>query len=162
MAGPALFHHERITTTEAKAKAIRGLPDGMITLAKRESLHARRQVLRLMPDETVVKKLFDTVAARYGERHGGYTRIIKAGKSVGRTKALCRRGSALGRTPCNGAATAARERGLRCFKSMWGVRRRRCRSSSRERARPAKALASPSAARRTPACSSARAATATT
>ncbi len=79
----ALFRHERITTTEAKAKAIRGLADRMITLAKRESLHARRQVLRLVPDETVVKKLFDTVAARYGERQGGYTRIIKAGHRAG-------------------------------------------------------------------------------
>ncbi|MBI4608652.1 MAG: 50S ribosomal protein L17 [Candidatus Rokubacteria bacterium] len=79
----ALFRHERITTTEAKAKAVRGLADGMITLAKRESLHARRQALRLVPDETVVKKLFDTVAARYAERHGGYTRIVKAGHRAG-------------------------------------------------------------------------------
>lgn len=79
----ALFHHERITTTEAKAKAVRGLADRMITLAKREHLHARRQVLRLVPDEAVVKKLFDTVAARYAERPGGYTRIIKAGHRAG-------------------------------------------------------------------------------
>ena len=79
----ALFRHERITTTEAKAKAVRGLADRMITLAKRESLHARRQVLRLVPDETVVKKLFDTVAARYAERSGGYTRIVKVGHRAG-------------------------------------------------------------------------------
>ena len=79
----ALFTHERITTTEAKAKAVRGLAERMITLAKREHLHARRQVLRLVPDTGVVKKLFDTVAARYAERHGGYTRIIKAGHRAG-------------------------------------------------------------------------------
>jgi large subunit ribosomal protein L17 len=75
----ALFRHERITTTEAKAKAVRGLAEHMITLAKRESLHARRQVLSMVPDDAVVKRLFDTVAARYADRNGGYTRIIKAG-----------------------------------------------------------------------------------
>ena len=79
----ALFRHERITTTETKAKAVRGLAEQMITLAKRESLHARRQVLALVPDPTVVKKLFDRVAARYAERHGGYTRIIKVGRRPG-------------------------------------------------------------------------------
>ena len=79
----ALFQHERITTTEAKAKAVRGLADQMITLAKRESLHARRQVLSMVPDTQVVKKLFDSVAARYAERHGGYTRIIKLGRRAG-------------------------------------------------------------------------------
>jgi large subunit ribosomal protein L17 len=79
----ALFQHERITTTEAKAKAVRGLADQMITLAKRESLHARRQVLRLIPDAVVVKKLFDSVAVRYAERRGGYTRIIKVGQRPG-------------------------------------------------------------------------------
>jgi large subunit ribosomal protein L17 len=79
----ALFRHERITTTEAKAKALRGLADQVVTLAKRENLHARRQALALVPDETVVKKVFDTVAARYAERTGGYTRIIKAGRRAG-------------------------------------------------------------------------------
>ena len=79
----ALFRHERITTTEAKAKAVRGLADQMVTLAKRESLHARRQVLAMVPDPLVVKKLFDTIAARFGDRHGGYTRIVKAGTRPG-------------------------------------------------------------------------------
>ena len=79
----ALFRHERIMTTEAKAKAVRGLADQMVTLAKRDTLHARRQVLSMMPDETVVKKLFDTIAARFGDRHGGYTRIIRAGTRPG-------------------------------------------------------------------------------
>ena len=79
----ALFRHERITTTEAKAKAVRGLADQMITLAKRESLHARRQVLAMVPDEEVVRKMFDTIAARFADRHGGYTRIIRSGVRPG-------------------------------------------------------------------------------
>jgi large subunit ribosomal protein L17 len=79
----ALFRHERIRTTEAKAKAVRGLAEQMVTLAKRESLHARRQVLAMVPDTEVVKKLFDTIAARFADRHGGYTRILKAGTRPG-------------------------------------------------------------------------------
>jgi len=79
----ALFRHERIVTTEAKAKAVRGLADQMVTLAKRESLHARRQVLAMVPDGPVVKKLFDTIAARFADRHGGYTRILRAGTRPG-------------------------------------------------------------------------------
>ena len=79
----ALFRHERIMTTEAKAKAVRGLADHMVTLAKRDNLHARRQVLSMVPDAVVVKKLFDTIAARFGERHGGYTRILRAGTRPG-------------------------------------------------------------------------------
>lgn len=79
----ALFRHERIMTTEAKAKAIRGLADHMVTLAKREDLHARRQVLAMVPDVVVVKKLFDTIGARFSDRHGGYTRIMKAGLRPG-------------------------------------------------------------------------------
>src|SRR2546425_195969 len=75
----ARFRHERIETTEAKAKAVRGLADHMVTLAKRESLHARRQALSMMPDTEVVRRLFDQIGARYADRHGGYTRIIHAG-----------------------------------------------------------------------------------
>jgi large subunit ribosomal protein L17 len=79
----ALFRHERITTTEAKAKAVRGVAEHMITLAKRESLHARRQVLTMVPDVEVVGALFDTIAARFSDRNGGYTRIIKTGRRPG-------------------------------------------------------------------------------
>jgi large subunit ribosomal protein L17 len=79
----ALFRHERITTTEAKAKAVRGAAEHMITLAKRESLHARRQVLGMVPDTQVVGTLFDTIAARFSDRPGGYTRIIKTGRRPG-------------------------------------------------------------------------------
>lgn len=79
----ALFRHERITTTEAKAKAVRGLADHMVTLAKRENLHARRQVLAMVPDDEVVRKMFDTIAARFADRNGGYTRIIRSGVRPG-------------------------------------------------------------------------------
>jgi large subunit ribosomal protein L17 len=75
----ALFRHERITTTETKAKAVRPLADRVVTLAKQESLHARRQALAMVPDSEVVARLFDTIAARFSDRHGGYTRIIKNG-----------------------------------------------------------------------------------
>ena len=60
----ALFRHERIATTDTKARAVRGLAEHMITLAKRENLHARRQVLSMVPDTEVVGRLFDTIAAR--------------------------------------------------------------------------------------------------
>jgi large subunit ribosomal protein L17 len=79
----ALFRHERITTTLAKAKAIRPLADQLVTLAKRDDLHARRQALSLVPDTAVVRKLFDTVAARYSDRRGGYTRILPVGPRRG-------------------------------------------------------------------------------
>ena len=79
----ALFRHERIETTEAKAKAVRGLADHMITLAKRDNLHARRQVLSMVPDTEVVGQLFGTIAPRFADRNGGYTRIIKAGPRPG-------------------------------------------------------------------------------
>jgi large subunit ribosomal protein L17 len=78
-----LFRHERIETTEAKAKAVRGLADHVVTLAKRENLHARRQVLSLVPDTDVVARIFDTIAARFSDRQGGYTRIIRAGTRHG-------------------------------------------------------------------------------
>ena len=79
----ALFRHERVLTTEAKAKAIRATADEMVTLAKRESLHARRQVLTMVTDTAVVGRLFDTIAARFADRHGGYTRIVRVGPRPG-------------------------------------------------------------------------------
>lgn len=79
----SLFQHERIETTEAKAKELRKVADKMLTLAKRGDLHAHRQVMAYMMDEDVVKKLFDEVAPKYKDRQGGYTRIIKAGVRQG-------------------------------------------------------------------------------
>jgi large subunit ribosomal protein L17 len=79
----SLFRHERVLTTEAKAKAIRATADEMVTLAKRENLHARRQVLTMVQDTEVVGRLFDTIAARFADRHGGYTRIVRVGPRPG-------------------------------------------------------------------------------
>lgn len=79
----ALMDKERITTTLMKAKEVRPIAERMITLAKRESLHARRQVLKTIPDKKVVSKLFDSISARYAGRPGGYTRIYKLGPRQG-------------------------------------------------------------------------------
>lgn len=73
----SLFRHERITTTVSKAKELRPFAEKMITLAKKESLHARRQVLRHIKDREVVAKLFDTLGPRYATRPGGYSRIVR-------------------------------------------------------------------------------------
>jgi large subunit ribosomal protein L17 len=73
----SLLQHEHIRTTEAKAKELRGFADGMITLAKRGDLHARRQAIAFVMDNEVVKKLFTVLAERYKDRQGGYTRVIK-------------------------------------------------------------------------------------
>ena len=75
----SLFKEERIETTAPKAKEVNRIAEKMITLAKRGDLHARRQVMQYVMEEDVVKKLFDTIAAKYADRQGGYTRIIKKG-----------------------------------------------------------------------------------
>lgn len=72
-----LFAHEKIRTTEAKAKEVRILADKLITLAKRGDLHARRQAAAVLNNKDVLKKLFQEIAGRYTERNGGYTRILK-------------------------------------------------------------------------------------
>ncbi len=78
-----LFTHERINTTEAKAKALRPVAERMITFAKRGDLAARREVLKDIPDRDVVHKLFAEIAPRYANRQGGYTRIVKVGPRRG-------------------------------------------------------------------------------
>jgi large subunit ribosomal protein L17 len=83
------LEHERITTTEAKAKEIRGPIDHMITLAKRGDLHARRQALGFLLDEDIVTKLFATLGPRYRDRPGGYTRLVKMGPRLGDAAPLC-------------------------------------------------------------------------
>ena len=75
-----IIEHERIETTEAKAKAVKPEIEKLITLAKRGDLHARRQALSALgQDKFAVYKLFEEVAPRYSERNGGYTRILKLG-----------------------------------------------------------------------------------
>lgn len=84
-----LYLHERIVTTEAKARAIRGDAERLITKAKRSAaiegsrVHAQRQVVSYLNDKTVAKKVFDVFAPRYAARNGGYTRMIKLGKRHG-------------------------------------------------------------------------------
>lgn len=74
---------ERIETTEAKAKEVQAVAEQMITLARRGDLHARRQAMSYILDEDVVTKLFETIAPRYNERSGGYTRVVKLGQRRG-------------------------------------------------------------------------------
>jgi large subunit ribosomal protein L17 len=75
----ALLREEKIQTTDPKAKELRRWADRVITLGKRGSLHARRQALSIVQDKAVVRKLFETIAPRFKDRPGGYTRIIKLG-----------------------------------------------------------------------------------
>jgi large subunit ribosomal protein L17 len=79
----ALIKHEQIVTTLPKAKELRPIVEKLITLGKRGDLHARRQAIAQMKDETQVKKLFDVLGPRYKERNGGYIRIMKAGFRFG-------------------------------------------------------------------------------
>lgn len=78
-----LLRYEKITTTEAKAKEVKGLAEKMITLGKDASLHSRRRALAFATDKRVVDKVFAVLAPRYAERAGGYTRIIKLGSRLG-------------------------------------------------------------------------------
>ena len=78
-----LLREGRISTTECRAKESRRQAEKMITLAKRGDLHARRQVLAYVFDESVVTKLFEEIAPKYADRNGGYTRILKLGPRRG-------------------------------------------------------------------------------
>jgi large subunit ribosomal protein L17 len=84
----ALFEHGKITTTESRARRLRPVAERLITFAKRGDLHARRQVLTVVTDKTVVKTLFDEIGPSYAERHGGYTRITKVGPRKGDNAAM--------------------------------------------------------------------------
>ena len=80
----AVIRYERVKTTEAKAKEVRGMVDGMITLAKRGDLHARRQLVSRMPHEPlIVEKLMGEIATKYADRPSGFTRITKLGQRLG-------------------------------------------------------------------------------
>jgi large subunit ribosomal protein L17 len=76
----SLIEHQRIRTTLAKAKAARPLAEKMVTLGKKGSLHARRTAFAVLRQKTAVKKLFDEIAPRTADRHGGYTRIVRLGQ----------------------------------------------------------------------------------
>jgi large subunit ribosomal protein L17 len=80
----SVIRYEKVQTTEAKAKEVRGLIDGMITLAKRGDLHARRQLVSRMPHEPfIVDKLMTEIAGKYADRASGFTRIVKIGQRAG-------------------------------------------------------------------------------
>ena len=79
----SLIEHEQVKTTLPKAKELRPYVEKLITLAKRGDLHARRLCIAQIKQESAVKKLFDTLAGRYGQRPGGYARVLKAGFRYG-------------------------------------------------------------------------------
>lgn len=85
-----LLGYEKITTTGAKAKQVRGLAEKMITLGKQGGLHHRRQALSFIFDKDVTDKVFTELAQRYAERPGGYTRITKLGPRLGDGAAMVR------------------------------------------------------------------------
>jgi large subunit ribosomal protein L17 len=84
----ALLEHERIITTEPKAKELRRVADKLVTLGKRGDLHARRQALQVVRSNAVVRKLFDEIAPRFAERKGGYTRVLRLGYRAGDAAAM--------------------------------------------------------------------------
>jgi len=75
----SVIEHERVVTTVTKAKAVRPLVEKMITLAKRDTLHTRRQAAAFLETPAAVKKLFDKLGTRFGQRSGGYTRVVRLG-----------------------------------------------------------------------------------
>lgn len=79
----SLLEHERIQTTDAKAREVRRVAERMITLGKRGTIHARRRAMRIIRRREVTAKVFDELADRYRDRHGGYTRILKLGIRTG-------------------------------------------------------------------------------
>ena len=84
----ALIKHEQIKTTLPKAKELRPVVEKLVTLSRRNNLHARRQALSAVRDETQVKKLFEVIGPRYAKRPGGYTRVLKAGFRHGDNAAM--------------------------------------------------------------------------
>jgi len=79
----SVIERERVITTVPKAKAVKPLVERMITLGKEDTLHSRREAARILYTPTSVKKLFDTLATRFGQRNGGYTRIVRLGPRKG-------------------------------------------------------------------------------
>ncbi len=122
----SLLRHERIQTTDPKAKELRRWADWMIGLGKQGTLHARRQALAVIQDEAVVHKLFDTLAARFKDRPGGYSRVVKIGWRRGDQAAV----SIVELLPAEAPAKAEGEGGRR--------RRRRTKTEGDEKAGEAK------------------------
>lgn len=85
----SLFMHKRITTTLAKAKALRSLIEPILTRSKNDTTHNRREVFRLLQSKVVVSELFRDISLKIGNRPGGYTRILKTGNRVGDSAEMC-------------------------------------------------------------------------
>ena len=79
----ALFQHGEIKTTDARAKELRKLAEHLITVARTNDIHSRRQVFGIVRDKTVTRSIFDSIAPRFAERKGGYTRVVKLGSRRG-------------------------------------------------------------------------------
>ena len=109
----SLFQHERIKTTEAKAKMLRPYAERLITKAKDGSIHKRRQVLSLIQDRALVHKLFDDIGPRFADRNGGYTRILKLGPRNGDGAAMVLIELVDGAISLGGGTTEAEEEGGR-------------------------------------------------
>jgi large subunit ribosomal protein L17 len=145
----SLFEHERVRTTDAKAKGVRSLAEKMITLGKRGDLHARRRALRVIRRREVAAKVFDDLAERYRDRQGGYTRIVKLGIRPGDAAAmsiieLVESGEALGHTIQAGEKTgkqAAKKGGAKAAQ----------RSAAKATQKPAKKAAAKTKAEKAPA-----------
>ena len=120
---------DRVETTVAKAKAVRPLVEKMITLGKKGDLHSRRQALSFLMTDKAVERLFETVAPRYGDRQGGYLRIVRTGFPEGRRsreglhRTAGRREAA--RRQSARSATRSRPRSGPSWKSSWKSRRRK-------------------------------------
>jgi large subunit ribosomal protein L17 len=99
----SLLRHDRITTTDAKAKELRRWADWLITLGKDGSLHARRRALAFVQDKAVVARLFNELGPRFLDRNGGYTRIVKVGRRRGDAAPL----SVIELIPAGGGTAAA-------------------------------------------------------
>ncbi|MFN2525594.1 MAG: 50S ribosomal protein L17 [Actinomycetota bacterium] len=119
----SLFEHERVRTTEAKAKMLRPFAEHLITKAKQGTVHHRRQVLSVIEDRAIVHKLFDDIGPRFATRNGGYTRILKIGQRAGDGAPM-----AFVELVEEGVATASDEQGAE------GTARRRLRRPGRKRA----------------------------
>jgi len=132
----SLFLYEKIITTAAKAKELRSVAEKMVTLGKREDLHARRQAAEVLNDDKALKKLFETIGARYRDRNGGYTRITKLDYRMGD-------GAPLAAIELVGAEAAPEAKGE---KAAGTVRRRRRRRRGRGGAESAPADAGAAAA----------------
>jgi large subunit ribosomal protein L17 len=140
----SLLDHERIETTDAKAKELRRVADRMITLGKRGTLHARRRALRTIRSRDIAAKLFDSLALRYRDRAGGYTRILKLRNRPGDAAPI-----SIIELVDREVAAAAPKRGAAAPKSAPAKQ-----AGSAEKAaktKPAKSAAKPAAAKKRPA-----------